>query len=444
MSCGTPVSIIGCLPADEQNAWIVPVRDAAAIERAVEAFTSLPEGKLQAKIDCAALGRVLQLGCSIKGIHKPTGSRYEPMIYLLVLLTCALVVHATQREHVLAILVVACGLATFVALQAPETSNDFLGYQEWYGIGTEGVLERPPILESLFFAGMAIGNEAGLPFRLFLWLVAAGAITLKLYSIRRVAVSGAALWTGVSCYLFSDFLLHEFTQLRAGLAIAFFMLSMVFLGDGRMRAYLVATCAGALIHSAALLGLLAWPLSRFRLGRLDLMLLGALAAAVAARVSGIPTLDRFAEDLSALDLRLALYVQLATSGVDEPLNPVSIRSVLVLLLILTSYVALVRRERRRASRRGANQTIPAQPAFLTLLRLIVLGQIALFAFAEVREMGLRVMEFWMACLPLYGARLAQTRGMRVPLAIVWVWLAATFVNYVFREPALVNPYSIGL
>ncbi len=369
------------------------------------------------------------------------------MVYVLILFTCALIVRATQRERVYATLFVACVLATFVALQGPETSNDFITYQEWYRLGTDaaGLLERPPLLEALFIGGMTASSAIGVPFRLFVWAVALGAITLKLYCIRRVAVSGTALWTGVSCYLFSDFLLHEFTQLRAGLAIALFMLSLVLLGEGRQRAYLVATCVGVMIHSAALLGLFAWPLSRFRRGGLDIVLLVTLAVVVSVRVSGVLALDRFAEELSALDPRLALYVHLATSGANELLNPVSIRSGLVLLLIITSYVALVRRERRRASTRGVDQPVPAKAAsLLTLLRLIVLGQIALFAFSEVKELAVRVMEFWMACLPLYGARLAQIRGMRLPLAIVWFWLAATFGNYVFREPALVNPYSIGL
>ncbi len=54
MSCGTPVITTGYLPADEHNAWIVPVRDAAAIERAVEDFVSISAPELQEKIDRAA------------------------------------------------------------------------------------------------------------------------------------------------------------------------------------------------------------------------------------------------------------------------------------------------------------------------------------------------------------------------------------------------------
>jgi glycosyltransferase involved in cell wall biosynthesis len=55
MSCGTPVITTGYLPADQRNAWIVPVRDAVAIERAVEDFALLPEAELQQKLDRAAL-----------------------------------------------------------------------------------------------------------------------------------------------------------------------------------------------------------------------------------------------------------------------------------------------------------------------------------------------------------------------------------------------------
>jgi glycosyltransferase involved in cell wall biosynthesis len=55
MSCGTPVITTGYLPADEFNAWIVPVRDAAAIERAIDDFAAVPQTKLQEKLDRAAL-----------------------------------------------------------------------------------------------------------------------------------------------------------------------------------------------------------------------------------------------------------------------------------------------------------------------------------------------------------------------------------------------------
>ena len=370
------------------------------------------------------------------------------MIYLFVLLASALMVKATYRvrQPNLAAFIVACGLATFVALRGPEISNDFMEYQEWYRIGaqSEGVLERPPLLESLFFAGMAISNDAGLPFRMFLWLVAVSAITLKFHSIRRVATSRAGLWAGASSYLFSGFLLHEFTQLRAGFAIACFMLSLVFLSEGRVKAYLVTTCVAALIHSAALLGFVALPLARIRRGWLDVLLVGALAAAALGRAGGAFNIERMADTLSTLDARLALYVQFASSGISEPIEPLSVRTLLILLLIGTSYAALIRQGRRGEPLHVAdNHARNARAALLTPLRLIVLGQLALFLFADVKEVAVRVMEFWMACLPLYAVQLAQTRGMRLPSTILWLWLAATFGNYVFRAPTLVGPYSIG-
>lgn len=55
MSCGTPVITTGYLPADQQNAWLVPVRDSIAIERAVEDFVAISPTGLQEKLDRAAL-----------------------------------------------------------------------------------------------------------------------------------------------------------------------------------------------------------------------------------------------------------------------------------------------------------------------------------------------------------------------------------------------------
>ncbi len=370
------------------------------------------------------------------------------MTYVLVLGVFALLLRATRavRERHLLAFIVACGLATFTALRGDDVSNDFLVYQDWYriGIDADGLLERPPVLESLFLAGMALSSGVGFPFRVFVWAVAALAIGLKFHSIQRVAHSGAALWAGAFCYLFSDFLLHEFTQLRAGLAIGMFMLSLVYLRERDTRAFLIATCLGALIHSSALLGLIAWPLSHWRRGRADFVLVSALLAAAASRLAAISIVAQLLESLGALDARLALYVQLANSGLTEAAEPFSVRTGLVWLLIFISYAVLIRQSRRRVPGPALERTESNRTSLLTCLRLIVLGQIALFMFADVREVAVRTMEFWMACLPLYAAHLAQTRGMKLPSAIVWLWLAATFANFVFRTPTLVGPYSIGL
>jgi EpsG family len=370
------------------------------------------------------------------------------MTYVLVLSAFALLLRATLavRESHLSAFFVACALATFTALRGDDVSNDFLVYQDWYryGIEAEGLLERPPVLESFFLAGIAFSSSMGFPFRVFVWAVAVLAIGLKFYSIQRVAHSGAALWAGACCYLFSDFLLHEFTQLRAGLAIGMFLLSLVYLRERNTRAFLIVTCMGALIHSSSLLGLIAWPLSRWRCGRADLLLLGALLAIATTRLAGISIAAEAVDWLGSLDARLALYVQLADSGQTEAAEPLSIRTGLVWLLIVSSYVMLTRQIQRRSSGSELERTESNRASLLTCLRLIVLGQIALFMFADVKEVAVRTQEFWMACLPLYAAQLAQTRGMKLPSAIVWLWLAATFQNFVFRTPTLVAPYSIGL
>ena len=251
----------------------------------------------------------------------------------------------------------------------------------------------------------------------------------------------AALWAGATCYLFSDFLLHEFTQLRGGLAIAFFLLSLIALDRNRTRYFLTATGIGLLIHSSALLGLAAWPLSRPKRGRLDALLLITLFSVALARTAGAFSLENLAAPLSAIDARLALYVQLASSGITEAAQPVSVRTGLIFLLILSSYAALRRRDKHASNVASSSSHAGLM---LTMLRLIVMGQIALFLFADVKEAAVRIMEFWMACLPLYAAMLAQTPGMRLPRAMLWLWLAATFANFVFRTPSLVAPYALGL
>jgi glycosyltransferase involved in cell wall biosynthesis len=51
MACGTPVVTTGYLPADEGNAWLVPVHDPAAIAAAVESIAGLDASRRQAMLD---------------------------------------------------------------------------------------------------------------------------------------------------------------------------------------------------------------------------------------------------------------------------------------------------------------------------------------------------------------------------------------------------------
>lgn len=55
MACGTPVVTTGYLPADSTNAWIVPIKDSAAIAAAVEQIASLSTADRTLYLDRAAL-----------------------------------------------------------------------------------------------------------------------------------------------------------------------------------------------------------------------------------------------------------------------------------------------------------------------------------------------------------------------------------------------------
>jgi uncharacterized protein (DUF983 family) len=370
------------------------------------------------------------------------------MVYLVVLFACAGLVYGSHRLRSPAwVLVPIAGLlALFAALRGPDIASDFLEYQEWYRLGSnaDSMLERPPVVESLFLGLMAGSEALGLPFRVFLWGIALVAIAVKLLCIHRVALTPLALWSGACCYLFSGYLLHEFTQLRAGLAVAGFMLSLLALREGKTAAFLVVTLLGTLVHASALLGLVAWPLARWRHRAIDWTLGLSLALVASARIGGALSLEDFVTPLSALDPRLALYAHLAGSGITEAADPVSVRTGLMLLLIVAGYAAL-RSLRRCEVAEGVSPNASQHAAtLLPWLRLLLLAQVALFLLADVKEAAVRIMEFWMACLPLYVAVISQTRGLRWTTAFAWLWLSATFFNYVFREPQLVAPYALGI
>lgn len=55
MACGTPVVTTGYLPADHENAWIVPICDSEAILEAARAIAATPPYELQQKLESAQL-----------------------------------------------------------------------------------------------------------------------------------------------------------------------------------------------------------------------------------------------------------------------------------------------------------------------------------------------------------------------------------------------------
>ena len=161
------------------------------------------------------------------------------------------------RAPALAACVAAAVLATMAALRGADVGRDFLNYQEWYQFTTEDAsfLERPFHLEAIYFGLNDALSSVGLPFRAFLWGIAAISIFIKAKVILSFSSRPAAPAIALLVFALTFYLLHDFCQVRAGAAVALLFAGLLALAipwtGARNHRRLMQRCA----HASAIIAL---------------------------------------------------------------------------------------------------------------------------------------------------------------------------------------------
>jgi hypothetical protein len=226
----------------------------------------------------------------------------------------------------------------------------------------------------------------------------------------------------------SLFFVHEFTQIRADLAIGVWMLAVLELDRSRGRAVLL-TCLAALIHIQAALGLIVIGLQAACLSRRGRTVISLTAVGV---ILAAPTrvFDRLGYALLAQipDPRVAVYLAIAETDTWVRPNPFSFMS---LLALATGVIGLVGSRSEKLPSSASQQAV-----FLSLLT----GSAALGALAAVTVAAFRVSEHFLAFLPaglwILWERYEFDRRLQ---AILWGIAAVQAYIYVFHSPYLLEP-----
>lgn len=336
-------------------------------------------------------------------------------------------------------LLLAVLLAAFAALRGSEVASDFTVYQDWYARRDEatGFLERPGYFEALYFLLNDIFAAAGIQFRLFIGFFAFVAVFIKTNVILSFSRNAWAAGIGILIYSFTFYLLHEFTQIRAGLAIAFIFLAVRSLVSGNRTHFALFVLLATGFHSSALMAFLLLLPHRGTIARwIDWGLFVVTGSGILLVMRGVDVGTALASMLTTFDPRITLYVFLAESGQSEAANSFPLSALLLLVLALS----LTGLEFNRPQVNPLDE--PDVHVVVLARRSILIGVSFLVSLSAIPELALRLFEFNIVLVPLIAAIFFSRSGWLLQKGLLLLWTGAIAYVFIFRDEGLVQPYVL--
>lgn len=339
----------------------------------------------------------------------------------------------------LVILLAAVVLAVFAALRGPEIASDFITYQSWYyqRQTDASFIARPGILEALYFFLSDLFAAAGLSFRYFVFAMAAVATYLKMRVMLRFSRTAMAYCVALLSYLLWFYLLHDFTQIRAGIAVAIVFLAFQELMQGGRIRFALLVLAAAGFHSSALLFLallLPYGGPAGRVIHFSLIALSVLFIVLSA--FGISAGIALATRLESFDPRLQFYIAGAMAEDSAIANPFPVMGVITFLLVMSlSRICW-------AAIDGKDEHEPDAYALLLISRSVLIGVCFLETMWMVQAIALRLYEITAALLPILVAIVFSRKGWMLQKMLALLWMLGAAYVAIFRADGLVRPYMV--
>lgn len=151
-------------------------------------------------------------------------------------------------------IVIAIILICFAGFRVKDMDNDFYVYRDYWR--THKLFGR--VEYSFYIIREFIKNSLNLGFQYLLLTYAVLGVSVKFAAIRKLA---PVLWGSLLIYMSHYFLLHEFTQIRIGVATGFLLFSIYFLSEKKYIYYFISAILAILFHQSCVLVLL-FPLIR--------------------------------------------------------------------------------------------------------------------------------------------------------------------------------------
>ena len=303
---------------------------------------------------------------------------------------------------------------------------EFLSYRN---LGILDVITKDPLYATSSWAFGKLGGSPEVYFSFFIFF----AFLTKLTALKRLGASTAVIFLYISSYL----ILHEFTQVRAALAIGLIMHALVDFSLGRKR-FIVLTVVASLIHIQALLGFILFSLmwfSRFRGTKYVLLCVFVLGVSLGLTGAVDQVLIAVAKQIP--DVRADVYVQMAEEDYWEKPNPFS------LINLLGSSVAVACALFSRHSSEFRASISPSNTILHGVSISLFLGVLAFTTLGSVSVAAFRISEHFFALLPI-GVGLVLKRlplSPRLQQCILLALGVLMFYIFIFHSEYLRNPIT---
>lgn len=282
----------------------------------------------------------------------------------------------------------------------PEGSRDYAIYLGDFidinGMNFFDVVWQDPLYSSAVW----LFGHAGGSGEVFYFLLSSGGLLVKLSALWRLGQRRSVVLLLYSC---SYFFLHEFTQMRAGLAIGIWMHALSYFETNRKRYYTLLLIA-SLIHLQAALGfLLPFVVRSVETPRRTLITSAIVLAIVAAAATRLFDQMGYAVLASIPDPRTQIYLKMAEEDLWVRPNPYSVMS----MLSLTT--ALIGLNRRSQVPRFNIASTSLSMQYRVIFCCLFLGSCALVILSSVSVAAFRISEHFFSVLPI-GIWFVATRG----------------------------------
>lgn len=228
-------------------------------------------------------------------------------------------------------LISALGLILFCALRPIGSDQDSIAYRVYFNMDDYALsLAAEPsfILLSNFARTVAPSN--GLFVLFFIYAVVG--VALKFHAIKKLT---DLYWLSLIVYFSTYFLLHEFTQIRAGVASGFVLLSILYIHKRNAAKFFVCVSAASFFHYSALIVFPLYFLSNATISRtaMALMLL-AVPAGMAMNYFSFNFIYTIPIELIRVKVQVYMMAEELRSIKLNPYNAVYIFKYLMLYVFL--------------------------------------------------------------------------------------------------------------
>lgn len=144
------------------------------------------------------------------------------------------------------LLICALTLILVAGLRERGFDKDYFIYKAfWMTTKLRGNVEY-----SFYLIRNFLKNDLGLKFQYILLVYAVLGVTLKLIAIKKLS---PLIWGSLLIYISNYYILHEFTQIRIGVATGFLLLSLIYLADKKFVFFSIFACLAVFFHQSCFL-----------------------------------------------------------------------------------------------------------------------------------------------------------------------------------------------